>query len=106
MKKLSKIFALTFPLLIAGCSFVKLSLPGEWAYEWGNYTYIFDGSGAWEYIIWWNHMPFTYSDNWDSFTLVYTDTNATITLNYEINWKILNVKDSAWNDTLYTRVKN
>ncbi len=101
-----KILGLIAPvLLLTWCTLTQVWLPGEREYEWGGFTYVFDGSGAWEYIVWWNANPFTYTDNWDSFTLIYTDTNSTITLNYTIDWKVLNVKDSAWNDTLYNRVK-
>ena len=81
----------------------KEALVGSWEYQGGGFTYTFNADGTGTYDVGGKLMKFTYEATDTSISFTYEGDTAPMTLNYSINGKVLNVKDSNGSDTLYNR---
>ena len=81
----------------------KDALVGSWEYQSGGYTYTFNADGTGTYDVSGNLMKFTYEATDSKLTITFDGNTAPMTLDYSISGKVLNVKDSSGNDTLYNR---
>ena len=81
----------------------KDALVGSWEYQGGVYTYTFNADGTGTYDVSGNLMKFTYEATDSTISFTYGSDTTPMTLNYSINGKVLNVKDSNGSDTLYNR---
>lgn len=81
----------------------KDALVGSWEYQSGGYTYTFNADGTGTYDISGNVMKFTYEATDSKLSITYEGDTSPMTLDYSINGKVLNVKDSRGADTLYNR---
>ena len=79
------------------------SLEGSWEYESGSFTYTFNSDGSGVYDVAGTQMKFTYTAENSVLAITYEGSDAPMELEYELNGDILNVKDSAGNDTIYHR---
>jgi len=79
------------------------ALVGSWEYQSGGYTYTFNADGTGTYDISGNIMKFTYEATATRLSITFEGNTAPMTLDYSINGKVLNVKDSSGADTLYNR---
>ena len=78
-------------------------LVGSWEYESGRFTYTFNSDGSGVYDVAGTQMKFTYTAENSVLAITYEGSDAPMELEYELNGDILNVKDSAGNDTIYHR---
>jgi len=111
MKKTIKIAILVAILLIsvgvlAGCGNQEASantIVGVWAYEGDSFVYTFNEDGTGSYDALGSKLEFTYTTDGDKLSIQYPDTDFPFETTYSIEGKILNIKDSFDNDTLYER---
>ena len=78
-------------------------LVGSWEYESGGFTYTFNSDASGVYDVAGTQMKFTYTAENSVLAITYEGSDAPMELEYELNGDILNVKDSAGNDTIYHR---
>jgi len=71
-----------------------VTLVGKWEYEGGGYTYEFKEDGTGTYSFGETVMEFTYEDQGDKLSILYTGNTVPTVLEYSISGKNLNVKDS------------
>ena len=82
----------------------KDALVGSWEYQGGGFTYTFNADGTGTYDVGGGKvMKFTYEATDSSISFTYEGNTTPMVLNYSINGKVLNVKDSGGSDTLYNR---
>ena len=76
---------------------------GSWEYEYGGFTYTFNSDGTGTYDIFGDVMNFTYEISDTTVSIQYEGSDAPMELAYTIDGDVLNIKDSAGNDTIYNR---
>ena len=97
--------------LLAGCSKGKgdepVSINGTWKYEGViNCAYIFnsDGTGAYQYEG--TDMPFTYTDDGTSVSILFAGNTAPNVLKYSVEGKTLSIEDSFGSVMTYEKIKD
>ena len=79
-------------------------LIGTWEYkDMSGFTYIFNADGTGTYDVLGEVMNFNYTDNGDSFTMTFDDTDAPTTLSYSIDGNTLTVTDSFGENVKYIK---
>ena len=76
---------------------------GTWEYEYGGFTYTFKDDGTGTYDIFGDEMNFTYTITDTEVSIQFEGEDASSHLEYTLNGDVLNIKDSAGNDTIYNR---
>ena len=78
-------------------------LLGEWIYETGGYTYEFKADGSGTYNVGDTVMKFTYEVDGSTLSLTYEGVTTPTDLEYSVEGKTLNIKDSFGSDTIYKK---
>ena len=78
-------------------------IEGSWEYESGGFIYTFSSDGSGVYDAAGTLMKFTYTAENSVLAITYDGSDAPMELEYVLNGDILNIKDSAGNDTIYHR---
>lgn len=105
MKKvLGSLFALTLCLLLVGCSKGD-PIVGKWETKLGTYSYVytFNADKTCTYNAAGNDMKCTYEIDGDKISILYDGNTVPFETTFSIEGNKLNVKDSAGNDTIYTK---
>lgn len=76
---------------------------GTWEFEYGSFTYTFNADGTGVYEIFDDVMNFTYEVTDTTVSILYEGSSDPIVLEYELSGDVLNIKDSAGDDTIYNR---
>lgn len=79
------------------------SIVGIWEYEYGGFTYTFNDDGTGTYDIFGDVMNFTYTITDTEVSIRFDGDAAASHLEYTLDGDVLNIKDSAGNDTIYNR---
>ena len=78
------------------------SIIGSWEHP-GGYVYTFNENMTGSYTVTGKKMEFTYKDDGNSVSILYTGNTDASNYAYRIEGKQLFIKDSFGNDVIYTR---
>lgn len=76
---------------------------GTWEYEYGGFTYTFNADGTGTYDMFGDALKFSYEISDTTVSIQYEGSDAPMELAYTLDGDVLNIKDSAGNDTIYNR---
>ena len=79
------------------------ALVGEWEYEGGRYTYLFNEDGTGTYTVGETVMAFTYEATDTELSILYDGNTSPFKTTYEVDGDRLNIRDSFGSDTIYVK---
>ncbi len=79
------------------------ALVGEWEYEGGRYTYLFNADGTGTYTVGETVMAFTYEATDTELSILYDGNTSPFKTTYEVDGDRLNIRDSFGSDTIYVK---
>ena len=95
--------------LFAGCGEDKkdepVTLVGTWEYKELDAAYIFNEDGTGAYRFYGTELPFTYTDDGESVSILYTGNTSPNVFAYTISGKTLSIEDSFGEMVKYTKEK-
>ena len=95
--------------LLAGCGKKEkeepVTLVGTWEYKELDAAYIFNEDGTGAYRFYGAEMPFTYTDDGESVSILYTGNTSPNVFAYSISGKTLSIEDSYGEMVKYTKAK-
>ena len=113
MKRLSKILLVLVLVVgvftLVGCEKKESSksdskIVGTWVYQDSDdFAYTFNEDGTGKYVVGTTTMKFTYKTDGNKLSITYDGDTDSFDTTYSIKGKVLNVKDSNDEDTLYNK---
>ena len=106
MKKIALTIALilifaTFVFVLTGCNEKTEGVVGKWAYT--SYVYTFNSDKTGTYDASGTLMQFTYEDDGEKLSILYTGSTSPLVLKYRIDGNKLIITDSFGSDVEYTK---
>ena len=102
MKKVLSVLLLLVLLgTVVGCQKRENSIVGSWKHD--SYVYTFNSDNTGSYSSGTNKMEFTYEDDGDKVSILYTGNTKASSYEYQVKGNKLTIKDSFGNDVIYIK---